>query len=634
LATADKRVELLPLVTRDERPPRRTFFSAQIPGPLRQFLGTESGGAALALAAIVVALAWANSPWSSSYHAVLELPLRLSLGDATVGMDLHHWVNDGLMTIFFFAVGLEVRRELSLGELTDRRRIVVPLVAGVLGSAVPALVYLAVNGRGPAAAGWGVVIGTDTAFVLGALAIVGPRLSTQLRLFLLTMSVVDDVIAVSVIGVAYTSRFDARAALLAAAFLAVLVLLARLGVWQSAPYLLVLVVLWAATVRAGLHASIAGMLAGLLVAAVAPRRDAVEGAARLVRAFRQSPMASVGRSAQRGIVRAVPVNERLQDLLHPWASYLVVPLFALANAGVDLRGGALGDALHSSVTWAVVLARVAGKLIGITTGTTLAVRLGLGRLPRGVGPGAVAGAASLSGIGFTIALLVVGLAFKDPAVRAQAAIGVLMAGAISVALGWVCFRLAAVLLGERAADLPRELSVDVQPDRDHIRGPVDARVTLVEYLDFECPFCAKATGVAKELRAHFGDDLRHVVRHLPLPDVHPHAELAALAAEAADRQGKFWEMHDLLFRHQNKLEREHLVGYAAELGLDIDAFVAELQSPELAARVRADVVGAENSGARGTPTFFIGRQRHEGPHDAASLIAALEPYRAGRPAGT
>ncbi len=555
---------------------------------------------------------------------MLDTQVTFGIGDRSLGMDVHGWINDGLMTLFFFVVGLEVRRELSLGELTDKRRIVVPLVAGVLGAAVPALLFLAVNGSGPASAGWGVVVGTDTAFVLGALAIVGPRLSSQLRLFLLTMSVIDDVIAVSVIGIAYTAQVDLLGAALAVLCLGALALLARAGVWQSAPYVLVLVALWAATLASGLHTSIAGMVAGLLIAAVAPRRDAVEGAARLVRQFRQSPMAGAGRSAQRGIVRAVPVNERLQDLLHPWSSYAVVPLFALANAGVDLRDGALVDALHSRVTWAVVIALVVGKIVGICTGTAVAVRLGIGRLPRGVGPGAVAGSAALSGIGFTIALLVVGLAFDDQQIRTEAAIGVLMAGVLATGLGWVAFRLAAALLGEHSADLPRELSVEVHPGRDHIRGPVDAPVTLVEYLDFECPFCARATGVAAELRQHFGDDLRYVVRHLPLPDVHPHAELAAMAAEAADRQGAFWPMHDLLFRHQDRLGREHLVGYAGELGLDIDAFVGDLDDPDLAARVRGDVESAEASGARGTPTFFVGRDRHEGPHDAVTLIAALE----------
>jgi len=613
----------LPLVVQEPTPPR-TPLVARASASLRGFLRSESGTAALALTGVLVAVCWANSPWSGAYHDVLATRVALTVGDTTLGMSVHGWVNDGLMTLFFFVVGLEVRRELALGELTDRRRIVVPLVAGVLGATVPALLYLAVNGRSPEAVGWGAVIGTDTAFVLGALAIVGPRLSTQLRLFLLTMSVIDDIIAVSVIGIAYSGHIDLRALALAVVFLAALGGLARAGVWQGAPYLVVLGALWAATVASGLHTSIAGMLAGLLVSAAAPRRDAVEGAARLVRAFRQSPMASVGRSAQRGIVRAVPVNERLQGLLQPWASYLVVPVFALANAGVELRGGALADAAASPVTWGVVLGLVVGKLVGITTGTALAVRLGLGRLPRGVGPGSVVGGAALSGIGFTISLLVVGLAFDDPRVRDDAAIGVLAAGVLATALGALAFRLAAVLLGERSADLPRELATDVDPGRDHIRGPADARVTLVEYLDFECPFCAKATGVAKELRLHFGDDLRHVVRHLPLPDVHPHAALAAVAAEAAARQGRFWEMHDLLFTRQDRLGREHLVGYAGELGLDVDAFVVDLDDPTVADRVREDVLSAEAGGARGTPTFFVGRVRHEGPHDAASLIAALE----------
>lgn len=614
----------LPLVVQEPTPPR-TPLVARASAPVRRFLRSESGTAALALGGVLAAVLWANSPWSAAYHGVLDTQVALSVGDTTMGMSVHGWVNDGLMTLFFFVVGLEVRRELALSELTDRRRIVVPLIAGVLGATVPALLYLAVNGRSPEAVGWGAVIGTDTAFVLGALAIVGPRLSTQLRLFLLTMSVIDDIIAVSVIGIAYSGHVDLRALALAVVFLVALGALARAGVWQGAPYLVGLAALWAATVASGLHTSIAGMLAGLLVSAAAPRRDAVEGAARLVRAFRQSPMASVGRSAQRGIVRAVPVNERLQGLLQPWTSYLVVPVFALANAGVELRGGALADAMGSPVTWGVILGLVAGKLIGISTGTAAAVRLGLGRLPRGVGPGSVVGGAALSGIGFTISLLVVGLAFEDPQVRDDAAIGVLAAGVLATGLGALAFRLAAVLLGERSADLPRELAEEVDPERDHIRGPVDARVTLVEYLDFECPFCAKATGVAKELRLHFGDDLRHVVRHLPLPDVHPHAALAAVAAEAAARQGRFWEMHDLLFTRQDRLGREHLVGYAGELGMDVDAFVADLDDPTVADRVREDVLSAEAGGARGTPTFFVGGLRHEGPHDAASLIAALEP---------
>ncbi len=592
---------------------------------LRGFLRRESGTAALALAGVLAAVIWANSPWSAGYHDMLSTQVALRVGDTTLGMSVHGWVNDGLMTLFFFVVGLEVRRELALGELTDRRRIVVPLVAGVLGAAVPALLYLAVNGRSPEAVGWGAVIGTDTAFVLGALAIVGPRLSTQLRLFLLTMSVIDDIIAVSVIGIAYSGHVDLPALGLAVVFLAALGGLARAGVWQGAPYLVVLGALWAATVASGLHTSIAGMLAGLLVSAAAPRRDAVEGAARLVRAFRQSPMASVGRSAQRGIVRAVPVNERLQGLLQPWTSYLVVPVFALANAGVELRGGALADAAHSPVTWGVVLALVVGKLVGITTGTTLAVRLGLGRLPRGVGPGSVVGAAALSGIGFTISLLVVGLAFDDPRVRDDAAIGVLAAGVLATGLGALVFRLAAVLLGERSADLPRELAAEVEPDaRPHpragrrardARGVPGLRVPVLRQGD------RRGQGAPGALRRRPAPR-----RAAPAPS----GRAPARRARGRRRRGRG--------PAGQVLGDARPAVHAARTGWDASTWWATPGSsgwtstrswstwttPTVADRVREDVLSAEAGGARGTPTFFVGRVRHEGPHDAASLIAALE----------
>ncbi len=609
------------------RPRTRTTLHGQVSEPLRRFLGTESAGAVLLLVATVVAVAWANSPWSAAYEALWHLPVSLAAGDASVSLSLQHWVDDGLMTVFFFVIGLEVRRELSLGELTDRRRIVVPMVAGAAGLVVPALLYLAVNPGGEAARGWGVVIGTDTAFLLGALAVVGPRLSTQLRLFLLTMTVFDDILAVTVIGVAYSDDVDPAALLVAAACLVALGVLATRRVWRASPYVLVAGVLWVATLRSGLHPSIAGMLAGLLVPAVAPRRDVVEGAASLVRAFRQSPMPSVGRTAQRGLVRAISVNERLQATLHPWASFVVVPLFALANAGVDLRGGLLGDALRSPVTWGVVLGLVLGKLVGISGGALLSVRAGLGRLPQGVGRGQVVGGAALSGIGFTVSLLIIGLAFDDPVLAEQATVGVLLAAVLSTGTGWVAFRVAAVAFGERTAELPRRLAEPVRPERDHIRGPVQAPLTLVEYLDYECPFCARATGVGRELREHFGDELRYVVRHLPLPDVHPNAELAARAAEAAARQDRFWPMHDLLFARQDRLHPEALAEYAAELGLDVDRFVEDLSDDELAARIREDVAGAEASGARSTPTFFVHERRHTGPYDAATLIGQLEARR-------
>ncbi|MTE18984.1 Na+/H+ antiporter NhaA [Streptomyces sp. TRM43335] len=610
------------------RPVRRAF-PAQLSAPVRRFLATEAGSAGLLLAATVVALLWANSPWSGLYESLRATEAAFSLGGADLSMDLEHWVNDGLMALFFFVVGLEVRREFSLGELTDRRRAAVPVAAALGGMTLPVLLYLAIVPAGEAAGGWGVVIGTDTAFMLGALAVVGPRFATQLRVFLLTLTVIDDMVAVTVIGLVYSGSLHPPALLAMLVLGALLSLLSRLGVWRAAPYVLVVLALWLAAHRAGLHASIAGMLGGLLVAARAPAREAVEGAARRFHAFRQSPMAEVGRSARVELERAISVNERLQEVLHPWTGYVVVPLFALANAGVDLRGGVLVQALSSSVTWGVVAALVVGKSLGVTLASAAGVRLGLGRLPQGVGWGHVLGGATLSGIGFTVSLLVTGLAFDDRILRDEATVGVLIALLVAPVLGRLLFRVSAALGGKRDADLPRVLDRPVDVATDHVKGAPDAPLTLVEYGDFECPFCARATGVTRELRDRFGHDLRYVFRHLPLTDVHPHAELAARAAVAADAQGRFWEMHDLLFSHQDQLEFEDLVGYAAELGLDVEEFLRDLGDDRTAARVRADIAGAEASGARGTPTFFVGERRHVGPHDAQTLARALEESRGG-----
>ncbi|PWJ08416.1 Na+/H+ antiporter NhaA [Streptomyces sp. NWU49] len=597
---------------------------AQLSGPVRSFLATEAGSAGLLLAAVVVALVWANSPWSDSYTSLWATEASVSLGGADLSMDLGHWVSDGLMALFFFVIGLEVRYQASAGELTGRRSVVLPALAGTGGMLVPALLYLAVVPGGEARGGWGVVIGTDTAFMLGALAVVGPRFVTQLRVFLLAVTVLDDIVAVTVIGVVYSGTVRPVPLLAALVLCALLAGLSRLRVWRTAPYVLVALALWCATFASGLHASVAGMIGGLLIPARAPTRELVEKAAGLFRAFRQSPRPDVGRTARMGLQRAVSVNERLQTVLHPWTSYVVVPVFALASAGIDLRGGVLAEALSSAVTWAVVIGLVVGKLLGIALGAFLGIRLGLGRLPQGVGPGQVLGGAALSGIGFTVSLLIAGLAFEDPSLRTRATVGVLLAALLSALLGWVVFHLAAVLRGETEADLPRFLDRPVDPATDHVTGPPDAPLTLVEYGDFECPFCARATGVAQELRQRFGDRLRYVFRHLPLPDVHEHSELAARAAVAADAQGRFWQMHDLLFAHQDQLEFEDIVGYAAQLGLDVERFLEDLDSERTAARVRADVASAEASGARGTPTFFLGSRRHTGPYDAQTLARELE----------
>jgi Na+/H+ antiporter NhaA len=357
-------------------------------------------------------------------------------------MDLAHWVNDGLMVLFFFVIGLEIRREISIGELTEKRRLILPAAGALGGLLVPVFVYLALNPTGEAARGWGIVIGTDTAFLLGALALVGPAHSTRLRVFLLTMTIVDDVLAISIIGAVYSESLDATALAVAAACVFAFGLLGQMRVWQTSLYGLVGLVLWVATVESGLHASIAGMAAGLLIPAHEPQPAALERVASLFRAFLRSPKPRMGYSAKIGLQRAVSVNERLQMVWHPWTSYYIVPLFAFANAGVDLRGGLLGEALRSPVTWGVVIGLVGGKLAGIPLAILGAAHLGWGTLPRGVSAGHILGGAALSGIGFTVSLLIAGLAFEDAALKDQATVGVLVAAVVSTLVGSVIFRLA------------------------------------------------------------------------------------------------------------------------------------------------------------------------------------------------
>lgn len=590
-------------------------------------LRTESGSALLLVGVSLLALALANSPASEAYHHFWETHASIEIGSLSIDLSLHHWVNDGLMVAFFFLIGLEVRQELAVGSLRDRRRALVPLVAGLCGVALPALIFLAIAG-GEAANGWGAVIGTDTAFLLGALALVGPKMSNQLRIFLLTLTVVDDFLAVTVIGVFYTENLRWMPLVIALVCLALLYFLGRSNEWRSAPYVLVIVVLWAATLLSGVHPSIAGMAAGLLVPAADPDRADVVRAKSLFRDFWQSPRAAAARNVRLGLAKSISVNERLHEVLLTPVNLVIVPIFALANAGVDLRGGMLQQALTSPVTWGVVAGLVLGKFLGIGLGAWGALRAGLGVLPQGVGMGSAFGGAALSGIGFTMALLIISLSLEGD-LASQAVVGVLIAMVLSWTLGWLVFRIARDKMGETSADLPTVLSRPVDPERDHLLGDPEATsLTIVEYLDFECPFCARATGMWADLRAQYGEERgRYVVRHLPLEDYHPHAWAAAIASEAAANQGKFWEMHNLLFDNQERLEAEHLRGYAVDLGLDMDRFDRDVLSDEIAERIREDVRSAHESGALGPPTFFLGEHRHSGAHDARTLIGVIEDRR-------
>lgn len=425
-------------MTVDENPTTLRRASDLLAG-VRDGTDDDTLAAGVVLAATLIALVWANL--GDSYETFWHTPLSISIGDYGIDLDLEHWVNDAVMTLFFFVVGLEVKRELTMGELTDRTRAAVPLVAAIAGLALPAGLFLLLNPSGEAAGAWGVVVSTDTAFVLGALALVGPR----------------------------------------------------------------------------------------------------------------------------------------------------CPATAVFSS---LRPGSL---------------------------------------PPGLTLSHVGGGAALAGIGFTISLFIVDLAIESPEAANDARIGVLLAAVLATALGWALFRLSD-RLNPPQGSAGLVLLRPVDPNRDHIRGPVDAPLTLVEYGDFECPFCSKATGSIRDVREHFGDDLRYVFRHLPLDEHHPHARFAAEAAEAAAAQGRFWDMHDHLFAHSDALSRDEIYEHAQQLGLDMDRFDEDLRLGRYRHRVEDDDLDAETSDVFGTPTFYLGATgsdlaRHTGPFDAATSIRRLEEVR-------
>jgi Na+/H+ antiporter NhaA len=605
----------------------RTAWARSLQAPLRDFLATETGSASVLLVAALAALAWANIDLSS-YESVWRTQLSIHVGGSGISQDLRAWVNSGLMTFFFFVVGLEVRREFDVGELRERRRLALPVLAGLGGMAVPIAIYLAVNGGGPAAHGWGVAMSTDTAFALGMLALVGPRFPDRLRGFMLTIIVVDDVVALLVIAVAYSGDVALEPLLIAVGVfgLALIALAAR--VRQSLVYFLLATVSWVALFESGIDPVVLGLAVGLVTGAYPAGRSELERATDLFRSFREQPTPQLARSARVGLRAAVSPNARLLQLYHPWTSYVVVPLFALANVGIAIDGDFLSRAYSSPITLGIVLAYVLGKPIGVIGASWLVTRMSGGRLRPPVGWAATAGGGAIAGIGFTVSLLIAALAFHGVELR-EAKLGVLSAAISASALTWLVFR-ATSLLPLRArirallgsSETLVDLAVSVDPDRDHLRGPAEAPVTVVEYGDFECPYCGRAEPVVRELLADFGD-VRYVWRHLPLSDVHPNADLAAEASEAAAAQGAFWEMHDLLLDHQGELKSRDLHAYAQQLELDSDRFREDLRRHAHAPRVEEDVDSADISGVTGTPTFFVNERRHDGAYDIDTLSAVV-----------
>jgi Na+/H+ antiporter NhaA len=589
---------------------------------------TDNAAAALLLAFTVLAVLWANSPWAQSYATFWDTHVAVSFGEYRAELSVKHLVNDGLMAFFFFIVGLEVKSEFVIGELTDRSRAAVPVVAAIAGMIVPAVIFLTFNPTGPDAQAWGVVISTDTAFLVGALAVIKPRFPARLRIFLLTLAVVDDVGALGAIALFYTDDLLLAPLAVAVLLIAALAMVRRLPSVRGPAYAVLGFALWIALYLAHVHPTLAGVAVAVLIPVFTPARRLVEQTVDLVRAFRQSPNPKYARAVTRGLRESISINERLQTAVGPYVSFVVLPIFALANAGVHLDEQTLTAASRSTLTWGIVAGLVIGKFVGITAATALMSATGWGQLAPGLSLRRVAGGAALSGIGFTISLFIVDVAIEDPARQDEARVGVLIASVLAFTLSWAVFRVTDWISPPEPVGLTLVRPVD--PERDHIRGDPDAPLVLVEYGDYECPFCGRATGAIDEVRTHFGDDLLYVWRHFPLARAHPRSFDAARASEGAALQGKFFEMGRELFAHQDDLEWSDMYRYAVAIGLDIEQFDQDVRvhASKVLHRVRDDAQDAEVMDLNSTPTFFVNGKRHKGPWDAASLIRALE---AGRP---
>jgi Na+/H+ antiporter NhaA len=608
----------------------RTLWTRRGAAPLRAFVRTESASAVVLVVAVAVALIWANVA-PASYDAVWDTPVALRIGASEFGQDLRGWVDGGLMTLFFLVVGLEARREFDLGDLRERRRFILPLAAGVVGMAVPIGIFLLFNAGLPSAHGWGVAMSTDTALALGLLAILGRHVPDKVRLFVLTIFVVDDLAALIVIAVAYSDRIVATPLVLAVMVFALLLVVAR-SMRRRSVYFAIGLALWLTLEASGVDPVVAGLVIGLSAPAYTPSRDALEQATGRVREFREQPTPELVREATTSLTGTLSPNARLQSFYHPWTSFVIVPLFALANAGVELSGDVLGQAFTSPVTLGVLVGYVVGKPLGVVFTAWAVTVLSRGRIRPPVGWAAVLGSGTIAGVGFTVALLIANRAFQGPELD-QAKVGALTAVIVSGGLTWAVFRLTAllppavrarVLIGDVA--YIQDLVPEVDPEHDHMRGPMSARITVIEFGDFECPYCGQAEPAVRELLADV--NVRYVWRHLPLTDVHPRAQYAAEAAEAAAAQGAFWEMHDLLLAHQDELRPVDVARYAEELDLDMERFHGEMRQHVHEARVAQDVESADLSGVSGTPTFFVNGLRQYGAYDIATLKAAVRAAQA------
>jgi len=426
--------------------------TAQIVRPLQEFVRTETTGGLLLLAAAVAALVWVNLP-NDSYVDFWRNHVVVDLNFVNLNLTLGEWVNDGLMAIFFFVVGLEIKRELLRGELADVRRATLPVAAAVGGMAVPAAIYLAFNAGSAGRDGWGIPMATDIAFSIGLLALLGTRVPVSLKVFLLALAIVDDLGAIAVIAVFYTDDLAFEWLGLGISMFALTALLGRLGVRDLVVYLVIAAVAWLAIHESGIHATVAGVALGLLTP-IDSHYDAPRLRASATELIRQMDEGRAVHTSDGGELANAALREledlaresqspldRLEHALHPWTSYAIIPIFALANAGVELTGDAIGDAATSRIGWGVALGLILGKPLGIALASYAAVRVGVAALPNGVNWAQVVAVGMVAGVGFTVSLFITNLAFTDASLIQDAKIGILAGSAIVGAAGLVALRL-------------------------------------------------------------------------------------------------------------------------------------------------------------------------------------------------
>jgi len=418
-------------------------------GYFEWFVHSEVMGSILLLACTIVALVWANSPWAESYFDLLHTSVGVSWGGASFALSLHHWINDGLMVVFFFVVGLEIKRELVVGELSSFGKAGLPVMAAIGGMVVPAVLFVGVAAGGEGARGWGIPMATDIAFALGVLAIFGTRAPLGLKVFLTALAIADDLGAVAVIAIFYTESIDVMALIVAAVLLALIFAAIRAGIRRRGVLYLLIIGFWLAVFSSGIHATVAGILVAMLIP-VRPRVDPeefIDGTEARLERIKQMEVSADSLLSDReqlniveGIHRcskeALPTGLVLEHFLHPIQVWLILPLFALANAGVEI-GGDLMAVLADPLALGIIVGLVIGKPLGISFFSWLAVKSGRGALPEGVTWGQIAGAGCLAGIGFTMSLFITDLAFDNESLIATAKVGIIAASLVSGIIGYV-----------------------------------------------------------------------------------------------------------------------------------------------------------------------------------------------------